>query len=118
RVGCFKYEDVDGAPANALPDQVPEEVKAERYARLMERQQAISAEVLAARVGKTIEVVVDEVDEEGAVARSHWDAPEIDGNVFIDDAQGLQPGDRLMATVTEASEYDLWASPARAAAGA
>ena len=118
RVGCFKYEDVDGAPANALPDQVPEEVKAERYARLMERQQAISADVLAARVGKTIEVVVDEVDEEGAVARSHWDAPEIDGNVFIDEVQGLQPGDRLMATVTEASEYDLWASPARAASGA
>ena len=97
---------------------MPEEVKAERYARLMERQQAISADVLAARVGKTIEVVVDDVDEEGAVARSHWDAPEIDGNVFIDEVQGLQPGDRLIATVTEASEYDLWASPAPAASGA
>jgi ribosomal protein S12 methylthiotransferase len=113
RVGCFKYEDVDGAPANALPDQVPEEVKEERYARLMAHQQVISAEVLAARVGETLEVIVDDVDDEGAIARSTWDAPEIDGNVFIDDSKGLQPGDRLMATVTDASEYDLWATPLR-----
>ena len=83
RVGCFKYEDVDGAAANALPGHVPEEVKEERYARLMQHQQAISAELLAARVGKTIEVIVDEVDEDGAVARSAWDAPEIDGNVYL-----------------------------------
>jgi ribosomal protein S12 methylthiotransferase len=113
RVGCFKYEDVDGAPAHALPDQVPEEVKEERYARLMAHQQVISAEVLAARVGETLEVIVDDVDDEGAIARSTWDAPEIDGNVFIDDGEGLQPGDRLMATVTDASEYDLWATPLR-----
>lgn len=111
RVGCFKYEDVDGAPANALPDQVPEDVKEERYARLMAHQQAISAEVLEARIGETLEVIVDDVDAEGAIARSHWDAPEIDGNVFIDDCKDLQPGDRLMATVTDASEYDLWARP-------
>jgi ribosomal protein S12 methylthiotransferase len=113
RVGCFKYEDVDGAPANALPDQVPEEVKEERYARLMAHQQVISAEVLAARVGETLEVIVDDVDDEGAIARSTWDAPEIDGNVFIDASEGLQPGDRLMAAVTDASEYDLWATPLR-----
>jgi ribosomal protein S12 methylthiotransferase len=111
RVGCFKYEDVDGAPANDLPGQVPEEIKAERFARLMSHQQAISESVLAARVGKTIEVMVDMVDDEGAVTRSHWDAPEIDGNVFVDDGEGLKPGDRLMVTVEEAGEYDLWASP-------
>lgn len=113
RVGCFKYEDVDGAPANALADQVPAAVKEERYARLMAHQQAISAEILEGRVGETLEVIVDDVDADGAIARSHWDAPEIDGNVFIDDAAGLQPGDRVMATVTDASEYDLWARPVR-----
>ena len=84
RVGCFKYENVDGAAANALPGHVPEEVKAERYDRLMRHQQAISAELLATRIGKTIEVFLDEVDAEGAIARSHWDAPEIDGNVFLE----------------------------------
>ena len=117
RVGCFKYEDVEGAPANALSGQVPEEVKADRYARLMEHQQAISAEVLAARVGKTIEIMVDTVDGDGAIARSHWDAPEIDGNVFLDGegAGGLEAGDRLMVTIDEASEYDLWATPLVAA---
>ena len=113
RVGCFKYENVDGASANALAGHVPDEVKAERYARLMEHQQAISHAVLATRVGKTIEVMVDTVDDEGAIARSHWDAPEIDGNVFLD-AGELEPGDRLMVTVEEASEYDLWASPSAA----
>jgi ribosomal protein S12 methylthiotransferase len=109
RVGCFKYEDVDGAGANALAGQVPEEVKAERYARLMQHQQAISAELLQARVGKTIEVVVDEVDEEGAVARSHWDAPEIDGNVYLNGEASLKPGDRLSVTIEAADAYDLWA---------
>jgi ribosomal protein S12 methylthiotransferase len=79
----------------------------------MAHQQVISAEVLAARVGETLEVIVDDVDDEGAIARSTWDAPEIDGNVFIDDSKGLQPGDRLMATVTDASEYDLWGTPLR-----
>ena len=78
----------------------------------MAHQQTISAEVLAERVGKTIEVIIDEVDDEGAIARSHWDAPEIDGNVFIEDGQSLKPGDRLMTRLTEASEYDLWGSPA------
>ena len=113
RVGCFKYEDVNGAPANAFPGQVSEEVKDERYARLMAHQQAISAEVLEARIGETLEVMVDQVDAEGAIARSHWDAPDIDGNVFIDASEGLAPGDRLMATITDASEYDLWARPLR-----
>ncbi len=109
RVGCFKYEDVDGAAANALPGQVPEAVKEERHARLMELQQAISAEVLAARVSRTIEVIVDAVDADGAIARSHWDAPEIDGNVYLNGETRLQPGDRARVRVTHADEYDLWA---------
>ncbi len=111
RVGCFKYEDVDGAAANALPGQVPEEIKAERYDRLMELQQTISAGLLRSRVGKTIEVMVDGIEEAGAVARSHWDAPEIDGNVYLNGATGLNPGDRLKVEVEDADEYDLFARP-------
>ena len=112
RVGCFKYEDVDGAAANALPGQVPQELKEERYARLMQHQQAISADVLAERVGKTIEIIVDEVDTEGAIARSTWDAPEIDGNVYLNGETGLRPGDRARVTVEASDEYDLWGSVA------
>ena len=111
RVGCFKYENVDGAAANVLPGHVPEEVKAERYDRLMQRQQAISTELLRARVGKTIEVIVDKVDQEETVGRSYWDAPEIDGNVYLTTNLALKPGDRLMVTVEDSNEYDLWASP-------
>jgi ribosomal protein S12 methylthiotransferase len=112
RVGCFKYENVDGAAANALPGHVPEAVKEERYARLMQHQQAISTAVLATRLGKTIEVIVDEVDAEGAIARSYWDAPEIDGSVYLNGETGFAPGDRLRVRVTHADEYDLWAEPA------
>jgi len=112
RVGGFKYEDVDGAPANALPGQLPQEVKDERYARLMQHQQAISTALLAERVGKTIEVIIDEVDEDGAVARSAWDAPEIDGNVYLNGETGLVVGDRARVTVEASDEYDLWASTA------
>jgi ribosomal protein S12 methylthiotransferase len=72
--------------------------------------------VLAARVGKTIEVIVDEVDAEGAIARSHWDAPEIDGSVYLNGEANLKPGDRLRARVTHADEYDLWAEPVATAA--
>ncbi len=111
RVGCFKYENVEGAAANGLDGHVPEEIKQERYDRLMQLQQAVSAELLAARVGKTIEVMVDDIDEEGAVARSHWDAPEIDGVVYLDGGTQLKPGDLLKVTVTEADAYDLWARP-------
>jgi len=112
RVGCFKYENVDGAAANVLPGHVPEAVKAERYDRLMQHQQAISAALLATRIGRTIEVMVDEVDAEGAIARSHWDAPEIDGNVFLEGETTLKPGDRLTVNVCDADEYDVWAKPA------
>ncbi|HXG78113.1 MAG TPA: 30S ribosomal protein S12 methylthiotransferase RimO [Methyloceanibacter sp.] len=110
RVGCFKYENVDGAAANALPGHVPDEVKQERYNRLMQHQQAISAQLLASRVGETIEVIVDEVRADGAVARSHWDAPEIDGNVFLAGETKLTPGQRLNVVVDAAGAYDLWAS--------
>ncbi|MEO0361551.1 MAG: radical SAM protein, partial [Pseudomonadota bacterium] len=113
RVGCFKYENVEGARANALPDHIPDEVKEERFARFMERAQAISAEKMAARVGTRMRVLIDETDEEGAVARSYLDAPEIDGNVFIDAEsdggfEGLAPGEMVEVEIEEAAEYDLW----------
>ena len=109
RAGCFKYSPVPGAAANALPDPVPEAVKEARYERFMLHQQAISRRRLAARVGTEIEVLVDEVDAQGAVGRSSADAPEIDGRVFLDGATDLVPGDLLRATVTAADDYDLWA---------
>jgi ribosomal protein S12 methylthiotransferase len=109
RVGCFKYENVEGAASRALDGQVPEEVKAERHERFMAVQREVSAEVLAAQVGKTLEVLIDEVDEDGATGRSAWDAPEIDGSVFIGDGEGLKPGDLIRATVTDSDDYDLWA---------
>ena len=90
---------------------VPEEVKEERWHRFMAAQQAVSREVMAARVGRTIDVIVDRVDEDGAVGRSQWDAPEIDGSVFLNGVSGLAPGDIVKARVTNADEYDLWAEP-------
>ncbi len=108
RAGCFKYETVPGAAANELPGQVPEEVKEERWHRFMAAQQGISEEVLATRVGRTIPVLVDEVDEDGAVGRSQWDAPEIDGSVFVDGADGVKVGDIIQVKITAADEYDLW----------
>ena len=109
RVGCFKYENVEGAASRALDGHVPEEVKAERHERFMAVQREVSAEVLATQVGKTLEVLIDEVDEDGATGRSAWDAPEIDGSVFIGDGEGLKPGDLIRATVTDSDDYDLWA---------
>jgi ribosomal protein S12 methylthiotransferase len=108
RVGCFKYENVEGAGSRVLDGQVSEEVKAERYERFMEAQKAVSAEVMAARIGRTIEVIIDECDEEGAIGRSHWDAPDIDGSVFIDDAEGFAPGDIVRVLVDETDDYDCW----------
>jgi ribosomal protein S12 methylthiotransferase len=107
RLGCFKYENVDGAKANALPGQVPDEVKEERYHRLMMLQQEISGSLLAGKIGQSIDVLIDDVDEEGAVGRSVWDAPEIDGGVFIDGAGRLKPGDLIKARIVEAEAYDL-----------
>ncbi|MFN3397282.1 MAG: 30S ribosomal protein S12 methylthiotransferase RimO, partial [Sulfurimicrobium sp.] len=108
--GCFTYSPVEGAAANALPGQVPEEVKLERQARLMELQAEISAARLAQKIGRTLTVLVDEVDEEGAVARSMGDAPEIDGLVYVEDGTGLKPGDFVSVTVEDADEHDLWGS--------
>ena len=109
RVGCFRYENVAGARSNALPDHVPDEVKDERWHRFMEKAQAISAAKLAAKVGSRIEVIVDEVDDEAATCRTKADAPEIDGNLFIDDGfEGLAPGDIVTVEVEEAGDYDLW----------
>jgi len=108
RAGCFKYETVPGAVANDLPNQVPEDIKEERWHRFMAVQQEVSAEILQTRVGRTIPVLIDEVDDDGAVGRSQWDAPEIDGSVFIDAAVGLKVGDLVQVTITAADEYDLW----------
>jgi ribosomal protein S12 methylthiotransferase len=117
RAGCFKYEAVDGATANALPGAVPEEVKEERWHRFMAAQREVSRDLMAARVGRTIDVIVDEVDAEGAIGRSQWDAPEIDGSVFLSGSAGLKPGDVVKAHVTCADEYDLWADPLSQLAG-
>jgi ribosomal protein S12 methylthiotransferase len=110
RVGCFKYENVDGARSNDLPDHVPEELKQERWDRFMEKAQAISEAKLAAKVGQIMDVIVDDVDEDGiATCRTKADAPEIDGNLFIDEgADHLQPGQIVTVEVDEAGEYDLW----------
>jgi ribosomal protein S12 methylthiotransferase len=112
RVGCFKYENVTGARANALPDHVAEAVKEERWHRFMERAQAISAARLAAKVGQRLEVIVDTVDADAATCRSKADAPEIDGKLFIDEGhRGLAPGDIVTVTVDAAGDYDLWGKP-------
>ncbi|NJA05696.1 30S ribosomal protein S12 methylthiotransferase RimO [Methylococcaceae bacterium WWC4] len=108
RVGCFAYSPVKGAAANALPDAVPEEVKQERLARFMEHQAAISAERLKQRIGRREVVLIDEVVEEGAVARTKSDAPEIDGQVFIDGANHLRVGEFVEVEIEEADDYDLW----------
>jgi len=108
RVGCFQYEDVAGAAANDLPGQVAQEIKAERYKRLMEHQRLISVDVLAARVGQTVDVIVDEVDDEGAIARSTWDAPEVDGCVYLNGETDVRPGDIVEVKILHADEYDAW----------
>ena len=109
RVGCFKYENVKGARSNDLPDHVAEEVKQERWDRFMEKAQAISEVKLAAKVGRVLEVIVDEVDADGATCRTKADAPEIDGNLVIDEGfEALTPGDMVSVTVEEAGDYDLW----------
>lgn len=113
RVGCFTYSEIEGAAANNLPNPVPEAVKQERYNRLMAHQQTISAAKLEARVGQMLRVLVDDIDVEEniAICRSYADAPEIDGNVFVDGiTKNVKQGDWLTVTIDEASEYDLFAS--------
>ncbi len=109
RVGAFAYSPVEGAAANELPDHVPPEVQQERLERLMLLQEEISAERLERKVGKTLTVLVDEVGEEGAVARSSADAPEIDGVVYIEDGEELKVGDFVDVKIIDSDEHDLWA---------
>ncbi len=109
RVGCFQYEDVAGARSNELPGHVAPEIKEERWARFMEKAQAISEAKLAAKVGTEMEVIVDLVEDDAATCRTKADAPEIDGNLFIDEGfEDLRPGDIVQVRVDEAGEYDLW----------
>jgi len=115
RAGCFKYEPVTGATANELDGIVPDEVKEERFAQLMEVAQNVSFGQLQKKVGRTIDVIVDDVrpEENRVIARSKWDAPEIDGQVIVDQADGIKIGDIVSVTVTDNDEYDLFAVPAR-----
>jgi ribosomal protein S12 methylthiotransferase len=115
RVGAFRFEPVEGAAANALPNPVPEEVKEERYLRIMEKTASISAAKLAAKVGTMIDVIVDEIDAEGgANARSKADAPEIDGTVFLRDAHALKQGEIVSVIIEDADQHDLFGVPLHA----
>lgn len=108
RVGCFTYSPVDGATANAIHPAVPEEVKEERLARFMEKQAAISARKLQQKIGRELEVLIDEVGLDGSIGRTQADAPEIDGQIYLLDDVDVKPGDRVRVRVTDADEHDLW----------
>src|SRR5690606_34919739 len=108
RVGCFQYSPVDGAKANDLPDHVPDELKQERYDRFMQLQQKISTERLTQKVGQTLQVLIDEVDDEGAIGRSYADAPSIDGSVYLNGERAVQPVDLLNVVIENSDEYDSW----------
>jgi ribosomal protein S12 methylthiotransferase len=108
RVGCFAYSPVDGAVANALPHPIPEEVKEQRRARFMATQERISAARLKAKVGRTLNVLIDQIDGDTAVARSSADAPEIDGLVHVRGAKRSKPGEFARVRITRADEHDLW----------
>lgn len=112
RVGCFKFSPVEGAPATEMDDQVPEGVKEERFHRFMQLQQEISANRLKQKIGKTLDILVDEIDEEGIIGRSKADAPEVDGLVYVDNLSGInvKVGDVIKVTITNSDEYDLWGS--------
>ncbi|MBM7335355.1 30S ribosomal protein S12 methylthiotransferase RimO [Alcanivorax marinus] len=112
RVGCFTYSPVDGAAANALPDPVDEDLALERQERFMNVQARISADKLRRKIGRTLEVLVDEAGPDGALARSQGDAPEIDGQVHLPGVGDLRPGQRLNVVVEDADDHDLWARPA------
>jgi len=108
RVGCFQYSPVEGAPANELEGAIPDEVKQDRWERFMAHQQAISAARLQARIGRTMDVLIDEVNDDGAVGRSSADAPEIDGCVYVSTDRVLKPGDVVKVEIMDADEYDLY----------
>ncbi len=111
RIGCFQYEPVDGAPANAIAGHIPDDVKQERWHRFMQVQSTISTEIMQHKVGREIDVIIDAIDVDEAVGRSVWDAPEIDGNVFLPDCADLEPGSIVRAEVLGAEDYDLIARP-------
>ncbi|MDD1780958.1 30S ribosomal protein S12 methylthiotransferase RimO [Enterovibrio sp. ZSDZ35] len=113
RVGCFKYSPVDGAAANEIDDQISEDVKQDRYDRFMQLQQEISAAKLQKRIGTTMKVLIDEVDEEGALGRTYADAPEIDGVVYLNEEFNVKAGDIVDVAIEHADEYDLWGSVVR-----
>lgn len=108
RVGCFTYSPIDGAMANQLPDQISEEIKQERYHQFMQLQQTISTTKLANKIGKIMPVIIDEVDDEGAIGRTMADAPEIDGVVYLNDEQSVKVGDIVNVKIEHSDEYDLW----------
>lgn len=108
RVGCFAYSDVEGAKANDLPDPVPEAVKQERLARFMEVQSEISAARLKTRIGKEYQILIDDVDAEGATGRCYADAPEVDGIVHLNGVFDVKPGDLVWAEIIHANEHDIW----------
>ena len=110
RVGCFKFSPVEGAPATEMADQVPEDIKEERFHRFMQLQQEISAERLKQKIGQTLDVIVDEIDDEGIIGRTKADAPEVDGLVYIENLSGtpVKVGEFIKVTITYSDEYDLW----------
>ena len=110
RVGCFKFSPVEGAPATEMADQVPEDVKEERFHRFMQLQQEISVERLKQKIGQTLDVIVDEIDDEGIIGRTKADAPEVDGLVYIENLSGapVKVGEFIKVTITHSDEYDLW----------
>ena len=110
RVGCFKFSPVEGAPATEMADQVPEDIKEERFHRFMQLQQEISAERLKQKIGQTLDVIVDEIDDEGIIGRTKADAPEVDGLVYIENLSGtpVKVGEVIKVTITHSDEYDLW----------
>ncbi|WP_294965075.1 30S ribosomal protein S12 methylthiotransferase RimO [uncultured Gilliamella sp.] len=108
RVGCFPYSPVEGAAANQLANQIPEKIKQQRFDRFMQLQQTISTQKLQAKIGKTLSVIIDEVDEEGAIGRSMADAPEIDGVVYLNGEKEVKVGDIVQVNIEHSDEYDLW----------
>jgi ribosomal protein S12 methylthiotransferase len=112
RVGCFKFEPVAGAPANALANPVPDEVKTERWHLLMQTQQKISARNQQKKVGQRVRVIVDETSGRTAKGRSVWDAPEIDGAVHLSSRLPIRVGDIVSVKIDRADAYDLYGSVA------
>ncbi|OCG37973.1 ribosomal protein S12 methylthiotransferase [Gilliamella sp. Fer2-1] len=113
RVGCFTYSPVEGAAANKLANQIPETIKQERFDRFMQLQQKISTQKLQAKIGKTLPVIIDEVDDEGAIGRSMADAPEIDGVVYLNEENQVKVGDIVQVNIEYSDEYDLWGTVKR-----